>query len=130
LRTTILPRQANPITPRNLYRYNYTGYQNRRSGNYSGTGFNKNHDKLFFFWNQEFYSQLVPVQGLTTFYTPTPLERAGDFSQSKDFNGNPIIVYNPFDRPAVSRQQDRSDAAQPDTTGGICASSKNPESLS
>jgi len=60
-----------------------------------GTGFNKNKGKLFFFWSQEFYSQKIPQQGLTQFYTPTAAERQGDFSSSVDGNGNPIEISGP-----------------------------------
>jgi hypothetical protein len=69
-----------------LYRYNYVGYQ-------FGGPIKK--DKLFVFWSQEFYRQLIPIGGTTTFYTPTALERQGDFSQSVDGNGQPIVVYDP-----------------------------------
>ena len=69
-----------------LYRYNYVGYQ---------IGGPVKKDKLFVFWSQEFYRQLVPSGGTTQFYTPTQLERNGDFSQSFDGNGNPIIIAGP-----------------------------------
>ena len=69
-----------------IYRYNYVGYQ-------FGGPIKK--DKLFVFWSQEFYRQLIPIGGTTTFYTPTDLERQGDFSQSVDGNGMPIVVYDP-----------------------------------
>jgi hypothetical protein len=69
-----------------LYRYNYIGYQ-------IGGPIRK--DKLFVFWNQEFYRQLIPIGGTTTFYTPTKLERQGDFSQSFDGNGSPIVISGP-----------------------------------
>ena len=75
---------GNPNTPP-LYRYNYIGYQ-------IGGPIKK--DKLFFFWNQEFYRQYIPV-GLFQFYTPTALERNGDFSQSTDGNGQPIAISGP-----------------------------------
>ena len=68
------------------YRYNYAGYQ-------IGGPIVK--DKLFFFWSQEFYRQLVPVSGVTQFYVPTDLEREGDFSQSIDGNGNAIVIAGP-----------------------------------
>src|SRR5581483_8160870 len=71
---------TNPVTPKALYRYNYFGYQ-------LGGPIKKN--KLFFFWSQEYYRQLIPVAGLDEFRTPTALERTGDFSQS------PFIIYNP-----------------------------------
>jgi hypothetical protein len=73
-----------PNTP-GLYRYNYVGYQ-------IGGPIKK--DKLFFFWSQEFYRQLVPG-GTTHFYTPTDLERTGDFTQSTDGGGRPIVVSGP-----------------------------------
>jgi Carboxypeptidase regulatory-like domain/TonB-dependent Receptor Plug Domain len=69
-----------------IYRYNYIGYQ-------FGGPIKK--DKLFVFWSQEFYRQLVPISGVTQFYTPTDLERTGDFSQSTDGNGNPIVITGP-----------------------------------
>jgi len=68
------------------YRYNYIGYD-------VGGPVLKN--KLFVFWNQEFYRQFVPSGGTTEFYTPTALERQGDFSQSIDANGNPIVISGP-----------------------------------
>jgi hypothetical protein len=72
--------------PIEKYRYNYVGYQ-------FGGPIKKN--KLFFFWSQEFYEQLVPITGVTQFYTPTDLERNGDFSQSKDGQGRPIQISGP-----------------------------------
>ena len=74
-----------PNTPP-LYRYNYAGYQ-------VGGPIVKN--KLFFFWSQEFYQQLVPSGGTTQFYTPTALERNGDFSQSINGDGTPIVISGP-----------------------------------
>ena len=58
------------------------------------SGFNTNKDKLFFFWSQEYYRQRVPG-GLDQFRVPTELERTGDFSQTVDGNGNPLVIYNP-----------------------------------
>ena len=69
-----------------IYRYNYVGYQ---------VGGPIKKDKLFVFWSQEFYRQLIPIGGTETFYTPTDLERQGDFSKSVDGNGLPIVIYNP-----------------------------------
>jgi hypothetical protein len=69
-----------------VYRYNYVGYQ---------VGGPIKKDRLFFFWSQEFYRQLVPIGGTTEFYTPTALERQGDFSQSTDGNGLPIQISGP-----------------------------------
>ena len=76
---------ATPNTPP-LYRYNYVGYQ-------LGGPIKK--DRLFVFWSQEFYRQFVPSGGTSQFYTPTALERKGDFSQSVDGNGHPILISGP-----------------------------------
>ncbi len=71
---------------RPLYRYNDVGYQ-------IGGPIKK--DKLFVFWSQEFYRQLVPSGGTEQAYVPTQLERTGDFSQSTDGNGNPVVITGP-----------------------------------
>lgn len=62
-----------PTNSPQLYRYNYFGYQ-------FGGPIKK--DKLFVFWSQEYYRQLIPITGTVQFYTPTAAERKGDFSQS------------------------------------------------
>jgi len=72
----------NPI----IYRYNDIGYQ-------LGGPVIKN--RLFVFWSQEFYRQLVPIAGVSQFYTPTLAERNGDFSQSVDGNGVPLTISGP-----------------------------------
>jgi hypothetical protein len=76
---------GNPNKPP-LYRYNDIGYQ-------FGGPILKN--RLFVFWSQEFYEQLVPIGGTAQFYTPTKLERSGDFSQSTDDGGNPVTITGP-----------------------------------
>jgi carboxypeptidase family protein/TonB-dependent receptor-like protein len=50
--------------------------------------FNKDRKKLFFFWNQEYAHRFTPPTGPTNVRVPTALERTGDFSQSRDNNGN------------------------------------------
>ena len=52
-------------------------------------------DKLFFFYSFENWDTLTPnpVREVTT---PTALERAGDFSQSRELNGNLIIIRVPL----------------------------------
>lgn len=72
-----------------LYRYNDVGYQ---------VGGPVVKDKVFVFWSQEFYRQFVPISGSEQFYTPTPLERQGDFSQSTDASTptpNPVAISGP-----------------------------------
>lgn len=94
-------RDGNPIAK---YRYNYAGYQIGGPVLIPGTNFNKNKDKVFFFWGQEYYRQLLPVSGgRTTFYTPTDLERLGDFSQSFDGNGMPVQIAGPGIVPGTNK---------------------------
>jgi len=80
-----LPPSPAPYNSPELYRYNYIGYQ-------FGGPIKK--DKLFVFWSQEFYRQLIPL-ALAQFYTPTAAERTGDFSQSVDGNNEPIVIAGP-----------------------------------
>lgn len=56
--------------------------------------FNRNRDKLFFFWSQEYW----PIKSSTALHrvtVPTDLERAGDFSQSLEVNNKLIVVTDP-----------------------------------
>ena len=72
-------------TAKQLYRYNTFGYQ---------IGGPIKRDKLYFFFSNEIFRQLVPG-GISQYRTPTQLERTGDFSQSVDSSGTPLSVYNP-----------------------------------
>src|SRR5262245_24855073 len=63
------------------YRFNYWGGNIGGPVIIPGTGFNKDRNKLFFFWSQEFLPRRYPTRQGTLNY-PTALERAGDFSQS------------------------------------------------
>jgi hypothetical protein len=65
------------------YRYNYAGYS-------IGGPILKN--KLFVFWNQEYYQQYVPLGNTIQMYVPTPLERQGNFTQSTDGDGRPVVL--------------------------------------
>ncbi len=76
--------------PKQRYRFNYWGGTIGGPVIIPGTGFNKNRDKLFFFWSQEYLPRLYPTrQGRLTF--PTQLERNGDFSKSSVFIRDPLI---------------------------------------
>ena len=81
--------------PKQRYRFNYWGGTIGGPVLIPGTGFNKNRDKLFFFWSQEYLPRLYPTRQGTLTY-PTALERAGNFSQSRDTNGNLIVVRDPL----------------------------------
>lgn len=50
--------------------------------------------KLFFFVSQEYQRQLRP-QAVRNITVPTMAERAGDFSNSVDSNGNRLTIYDP-----------------------------------
>jgi hypothetical protein len=59
--------------------------------------FNRNRDKLFFFWSQEGWP-LKTSDAIAQRTVPTELERTGDFSQSFDLNGALIVVTDPTTR--------------------------------
>ena len=81
--------------PRSPYRYNNPGYYLGGPVVIPGTNFNKNRNKLFFFWSQEFLIRTVPSSvSYQTF--PTALERQGNFTQSVDQNGQLIVVKDPL----------------------------------
>jgi hypothetical protein len=82
--------------PRQLFRFNDPGYT-IGGPIYIPNHFNRNRNKLFFFWSQEFQEQLKP-QGRRDATFPTLLERQGDFSKSADKNGNPFpYIRDPLD---------------------------------
>lgn len=55
---------------------------------------NRDKKKLFFFWSQEYTGQFVSG-GIQTKYTPTALERQGDFSKSFQNNGSLTAINDP-----------------------------------
>ena len=52
--------------------------------------FNKDKQKLFFFYNQEHQKRFIPPAGPNRVRVPTAVERNGDFSQTVDNSGNPF----------------------------------------
>jgi carboxypeptidase family protein len=58
-------------------------------------GFNKNRDKLFFFFSNETLRDETP-RPLNQSTMPTALERAGNFSQTLDTNGRLIVIRDPL----------------------------------
>src|SRR5215813_12197262 len=84
----------NGKSARALYRYNTEGYEIGGPVWLPFLGFNKQKNKLFFYWNQEWYQQLVP-EGARNIRVPTQAERNGDFSQTKDNVGNQIFIKDP-----------------------------------
>ncbi len=79
---------------RQLYRYNYQGY-NIGGPVYIPGKFNKDKDKLFFFWGQEWQEQLIP-NGLRTVTVPTAEQRRGDFSRTVEAGGTPVTILDPL----------------------------------
>ena len=77
------------------YRYNVWNYNIGGPVVLPGTDFNKNRDKLFFFFNQEWWPLEVP-QAARQITVPTALERAGDFSQTTDVNGTKVYIRDPL----------------------------------
>jgi hypothetical protein len=74
------------------YRYNTWTY-NVGGPVYIPGKFNANKDKLFFFWNQEFWPLESTSTGRLT--VPTELERAGNFSETVDLNRALIPIRDP-----------------------------------
>jgi len=67
--------------PRPRYRFNNPGYFLGGPVLLPGTNFNRNRDKLFFFWSQDFLPLTIPSSVQTQTF-PTELERQGDYSKS------------------------------------------------
>jgi hypothetical protein len=81
--------------PRSTYQYNNPGYYVGGPVIFPKSDFNRNRDKLFFFWSEEFLIRTVPSSvSYQTF--PTALERQGNFSQSLDQNGQLITIRDPI----------------------------------
>ena len=84
--------------PRTPYRYNVANYQ--IGGPILLPKINRNRNKLFFFFNQEFQQQVVQY-GTKLVTVPTALEREGDFSQSHNTNGTLVNVNDPLNGKAL-----------------------------
>jgi hypothetical protein len=82
-----------PVSPISPYRFNVETYS-IGGPVFIPHHFNQDKHKLFFFWSQEYTGQFVSG-GVQTKYTPTALERAGDFSQTFQNNGSLIVINDP-----------------------------------
>ena len=82
-------------SPRPSYRFNNPGYFVGGPVLLPFTKFNRQRDKLFFFWSQDFLPLTIPssIQNQTF---PTAAERAGDFSQSGSVITDPFAGNTPF----------------------------------
>jgi hypothetical protein len=81
-------------TPKAPYRYRITGYNVSGPVTIPGV-FNRNRDKLFFFWSQEFTGQRVDY-GTRFMTVPTEAERGGDFSNALNGSGQLIKITDPL----------------------------------
>jgi hypothetical protein len=88
--TSFFDNQLGQKKPR--YRYNTWSYN--VGGPIALGKFNRDRNKLFFFWSQEFWP--IRTGGNRTVTMPTDLERAGDFSQSRDVNNALVTVRDPL----------------------------------
>jgi hypothetical protein len=79
-----------------IYRYNTWNYTIGGPVYIPGK-FNRNRDKVFFFWSQEGWP-LKTSDAATQRTVPTQLERAGDFSQTFDLNRSLIVINDPTTR--------------------------------
>jgi hypothetical protein len=78
-----------------LYTFDNTAWTLGGPVLFPGTSFNRQRNKLFFFWSQDILSRTDPG-GLNQRRMPTELERRGDFSQTFDANGSLIYVRDPL----------------------------------
>jgi hypothetical protein len=76
--------------PKGKYRYNTYTYNAGGPVLLPGLNFNRQRDKLFFFFHQEFWPTEGASKGQVT--VPSALERQGNFSQTVDVNNRPIVV--------------------------------------
>jgi hypothetical protein len=78
--------------PRPFYSYDYYGWDFGGPVPFVGS---KENPKLFFL-AQEYYEQQTPAANPTNTRVPTEAERHGDFSQTRDGNGNFVIIHDPL----------------------------------
>lgn len=85
---------------RALFRYNYQGYNiggpiYLPKKIFGPLGMEKTKERLFFFWSQEWQEQLIPPDFTRQLRVPTAREVTGDFSQTRDANGQLITIIDP-----------------------------------
>jgi hypothetical protein len=80
--------------PKSRYRYNTWNYSLGGPVFIPGL-FNRDRDRMFFYWSQEFWPRKQSTLGSVT--VPTLAERAGDFSESIDQNNRAIPIQDPYD---------------------------------
>src|SRR4051812_27867550 len=88
-----LTANGQEVSPRSKYRFNVETYS-IGGPIFIPKVFKTDKKKLFFFWSQEYTGQFVPG-GAQSNYTPTELERNGDFSQTPPNNGSLFVITDP-----------------------------------
>ena len=78
------------------YRYNTWAY-NIGGPIYIPGRWNRNREKLFFFWSQEYWPIRTPL-GARQVTVPTEAQREGDFSNTLDLNGRRVTINDPLSR--------------------------------
>jgi hypothetical protein len=73
---------------------------------------NSDGNKLFFFYNLD-HTQVKAPQQLRQYTMPTPLERAGDFSQTRTPSGSLIVIRDPLTGQPFSGNRIPADRAHP-----------------
>ncbi len=81
--------------PKPIYRYDNTAYTIGGPVLLPKTDFNKQRNRLFFFWSQDLLPRTDPGS-LNTRTMPTALERKGDFSQTFDSQGRLMFIRDPL----------------------------------
>ncbi len=84
--------KLNVVKPR--YRYQNPGGTIGGPLLIPGVRFNRDRNRLFFFFSYDYLAN-TGVAGPNRYTMPTALERTGDFSQSVNPNGSPILIRDP-----------------------------------
>lgn len=92
------PDAKGTARPRQLYRYNFAGF-NVGGPAYIPGKFNRNKDKFFFFIGMEWQNQLSP-NSLRNVTVPTAAERNGDFSATQQGDGKLVSLVDPLNNKA------------------------------
>ncbi len=90
--SAVSPANPNGL-PRPQYRFNTVGY-NIGGPVYLPGKFNRDRNKLFFFFSQEIWPSKTPGTP-RYFMMPTALEKQGDFTQSVDKQGDKVTLTDP-----------------------------------
>ena len=91
---------TSPLCQKPRYRYDNSAFTLGGPVLIPGMSFNKNRDKLFFFYSLDLLPRTDPF--LVSSTMPSALERNGDFSQTRNNAGALRFIRNPFSRLACN----------------------------